>query len=170
MSASYTGGSPGSPEDGTSRDRDGSGRAHNARPRDELGRPLPRGATGIPSLPDDLLLAPDDALDEAQRLLLEGRPFQAHEVLEASWKTAPEPERPLWQGLAQLAVGLTHARRGNTAGAVTVLRRGRSNLDGYAAPHAVDVAGLRAWAEDALARLDRGDDGTGLVPPTLRRR
>ena len=34
-----------------------------------------------------------------------GRPFHAHEVLEASWKAAPPAERDLWQGLAQLAVG-----------------------------------------------------------------
>lgn len=170
MNTSYAGGSPGSPEDPTSRDRDESGRARNARPRDELGRPLPHGAAGMPPLPDDLVLAPHDALDAAQRLLDQGRPFQAHEVLEAVWKSAPEPERPLWQGLAQLAVGLTHARRGNTAGAVTVLRRGRSNLAGYAGPQGVDVPGLLVWADAALARLERGDDGTGLGSPTLRRR
>ena len=45
-------------------------------------------------------------------MLLAGRPFHAHEVLEAFWKAAPPAERDFWQGLAQLAVGLTHARRG----------------------------------------------------------
>ncbi|HEY0238968.1 MAG TPA: DUF309 domain-containing protein, partial [Friedmanniella sp.] len=84
------------------RERDAQGRAQNARPRDALGRPLPRGAVGVERVPEDLVLAPLPALAEAQRLLDAGLPFHAHEVLEASWKAAPEPERELWQGLAQL--------------------------------------------------------------------
>jgi len=95
------------------RDRDAAGRARNARPRDALGRPLARGEAGEPMLPDDLQVTPEWALATAQQLLDDGRPFHAHEVLEAAWKAAEPAERDLWQGLAQLAVGLTHARRGN---------------------------------------------------------
>jgi uncharacterized protein len=75
-------------------------------------------------MPDDLTLGPAEAAALADRLLREDRPFHAHEVLEAAWKAAPPDERDLWQGLAQIAVGLTHARRGNATGAVTLLRRG----------------------------------------------
>ena len=57
-----------------------------------------------------------------------GLPFHAHEVLEASWKAAPEAERELWQGLAQLAVGLTHVLRGNPTGATTLLQRARRRI------------------------------------------
>ena len=89
------------------RDRDAAGRARNARPRDGLGRPLPRGVAGQERIPDDLVLPPAESLGLAQQLLDEGRPFHAHEVLEASWKSAPDAERDLWQGLAQIAVGLT---------------------------------------------------------------
>ena len=71
------------------RDRDVRGRASNARPRDALGRPLAYGEAGVDPVPEDLVLAPDESLAEAQRLLDSGRPFQAHEVLEASWKAAP---------------------------------------------------------------------------------
>ena len=106
------------------RDRDDAGRPRNARARDALGRPLARGETGETPVPDGLSLSPAEALALAQRLLDSGRPFQAHEVLEASWKTAPAGERDLWQGLAQVAVGLTHAQRGNARGAVALLRRG----------------------------------------------
>ena len=95
-----------------SRDRDAAGRPRNARPRDGLGRPLKPGSEGVPRVPDDLVLPPGPALVEAQRLFDEGLPFHAHEVLEGTWKAAPAPERDLWQGLAQLAVGLTHLRRG----------------------------------------------------------
>jgi len=50
------------------RDRDAAGRPRNARPRDELGRPLPREAAGESPLPDEQALAPDAALDLAQEL------------------------------------------------------------------------------------------------------
>ena len=75
-------------------------------------------------MPDDLVLPPLESLAEAQRLLDAGRPFHAHEVLEGTWKAAPEHERELWQGLAQLAVGLTHRARGNPVGAARLLERG----------------------------------------------
>jgi hypothetical protein len=139
------------------RDRDLAGRARNARPRDALGRPLPREATAaegaVLPIPDDLDLPPDETLTQAQRLLDGGRAFSAHEVLEAAWKSAPATERDLWQGLAQLAVGLTHLQRGNHKGAVTLLRRGVARLRPYAAapPHRVDVTGVIAWADAAAA-------------------
>jgi hypothetical protein len=116
------------------RDRDPAGRPRNARPRDALGRPLPRAASpdaGQPRIPDDLALTGHDAARLADQLLRAGRPFHAHEVLEASWKTGPQQERDLWQGLAQAAVGLTHAHRGNARGAVALLRRGAARVRGY---------------------------------------
>jgi hypothetical protein len=136
-----------------SRDRDSAGRPRNARPRDGLGRPLPHGAPGVPTTPDDLILPPAEALREAERLLTAGRPFHAHEVLEAAWKAAPDDERDLWQGLAQLAVGLTHARRGNTTGAARLLLRAADRIEPYAAaaPHGVPVAALTAWARELAA-------------------
>ena len=69
------------------RDRDADGRARNSRPRDALGRPMPHGAPGVPTMPEDVVLPPAEALAEAQRLLDTGRPFHAHEVLEADRKS-----------------------------------------------------------------------------------
>ena len=142
------------------RDRDSSGRARNARPRDGLGRPLPHDASGVERVPDDLVLPPAESLVEAQRLLDAGRPFHAHEVLEGTWKAAPVGERDLWQGLAQLAVGLTHHGRGNRSGAVTLLRRGAARITPYAGapPHGIDVAGLTAFAEELARAIERGSD------------
>jgi predicted metal-dependent hydrolase len=115
------------------------------------------------------VLPPDESLREAQRLLDEGRPFHAHEVLEATWKAAPADERDLWQGLAQLAVGLTHALRGNNVGAAALLRRGAGRISPYAErrPYGVDVAGLLEWARTLAAQLDDpSEDGD---PPTAPR-
>ncbi|SEL83008.1 hypothetical protein SAMN04515665_12086 [Blastococcus sp. DSM 46786] len=148
------------------RDRDAEGRARNARPRDALGRPLPRGAVGEDRAPEGLVRPPAVALAEAQRLLDAGRPFHAHEVLEDAWKTAPEEERALWRGLAQLAVGLTHAARGNDRGARTLLERAAGSIAGYAAapPHGVDVDGLVAWARGLAAAPGAGADPAAAAP------
>jgi len=114
-------------------------------------------------VPDDLALPPREALREAQRLLDEGRPFHAHEVLEATWKSAPDAERDLWQGLAQLAVGLTHALRGNSPGAATLLRRGADHISGFTGspPHDIDVAGLCDWAITLARQLEERSDDAG---------
>jgi hypothetical protein len=132
------------------RDRDTSGRPRNARPRDELGRPLPRTDDTAAVEPDPPALPAREAIVESQRLLDDGHPFRAHEVLEAVWKETAEPaERELWRALAQLAVGLTHSARGNATGAAALLRRAADNLAPYAGTRPYDVAvdELRAWAQ-----------------------
>ncbi|MGH3341599.1 MAG: DUF309 domain-containing protein [Carbonactinosporaceae bacterium] len=138
------------------RDRDAAGRPHSARPRDASGRPLARDARGVAGVPDDLELSPDESVDEAQRLLDQGMPFHAHEVFEATWKSRSGGERPLWQGLAQLAVGLTHAQRGNARGAAALLRRGAGRIAPYtdAPPCGLAAARLVAWAEAVADRID----------------
>lgn len=145
----------------TGRDRDDAGRARNARPRDSSGRPLERGVSGVDRPDEDATLDAPEALAEAQRLLDGGFPFHAHEILEGAWKAAPDDERALWQGLAQLAVGLTHEQRGNARGAVSLLRRGAGNVaDGRAAAarHALDAAALTAWGRVRAERLEAGTD------------
>lgn len=110
------------------------------RARDSAGRPVPLGSPdAVEPVPDEAL-PPDEALALARRLLRDGRPFFAHDVLEARWKAAPEPERDLWQGLAQVCVGLTHLQRGNALGGERLLLRGAGRLEEYAGPtYDVDV-------------------------------
>jgi hypothetical protein len=151
------------------RDRDPAGRARNARPRDEAGRPLPRGAVGVERVPDDLVLPPEETVDEAQRLLDAGRPFHAHEVLEAAWKAAGPGERELWRGLAQVAVGLTHLQRGNARGAVALLHRGADNVARWhagwlgPAPAGLAVDDLVRHAQTLAARVEH--EGAGAATP-----
>jgi hypothetical protein len=150
------------------RDRDPEGRARNARPRDALGRPLPYGAVGEERAPEGVVRTPERSLAEAQELLDAGLPFHAHEVLEDAWKSAPEAERQLWRGLAQLAVGLTHAARGNARGAATLLDRGAGNIAPYAAaaPHGVAVTELAGWGRSLAADAAAGRE-LDVRPPRL---
>jgi uncharacterized protein len=151
------------------RDRDPAGRPRNARPRDGLGRPLDRSASeaDLARVPDDLTITGPDAARLADQLLREGRPFHAHEVLEAAWKSAPPSERDLWQGLAQIAVGLTHARRGNARGAVALLRRGAQRVRAHQDraeppagperdhPYGMDIPAVLAACDQLAARIER---------------
>jgi hypothetical protein len=120
-------------------------------------------------IPEDL--PPGEAVRLADELLRAGRPFHAHEVLEAAWKSGPASERDLWQGLAQIAVGLTHAHRGNARGAVTLLRRGAARVRGFQERpdgavedvYGIDVAGVLGAAEALADRVER--DGVDGLPP-----
>ena len=114
------------------RDRDDEGRARQARPRDALGRPLPYGAEGVEPVSEEPL-PPEEALAAARELMGAGRPFSAHEVLEARWKAGPIEERDLWQGLAQVCVAMTHAARGNQVGADRLFDRAAERLAAFAA-------------------------------------
>jgi hypothetical protein len=153
-----------------SRDRDPGGRARNARPRDAQGRPLPHGTQGVDRVPEDVVLTPHDAVRKAQRLIDDGYPFHAHEVFEGVWKATSGEHRELWKGLAQLAVGLTHAQRGNPKGAVALLRRGADRINLYAAspPHGLDITGLATHALGLAARIER--DGCNAATDGLRPR
>lgn len=136
------------------RDRDDAGRARNSRERDELGRPLPRGVPGVPRIPDDLSLSPAETLRYAQELLDRGLAFNAHEVLEAAWKQCPESERDLWQGLAQVAVAITHLQRGNPKGATALFGRARERLAAIPdTPYGIDLGGILENIERTLTAI-----------------
>ena len=135
------------------RDRNEQGRARQARPRDELGRPLPYGEVGVEPISEEPL-PPEETLAYARELLDAGRPFAAHEALEVRWKSCPEEERELWQGLAQLCVGLTHHERGNAVGASRLIERAARRLVAYeegAGPtYGLDLGELIACARDRV--------------------
>ena len=136
------------------RDRDIEGRARQARPRDALGRPLPYGAEGVEPVSEEPL-PPEETLRAARELVDVGRPFAAHEVLEARWKAGPVEERDLWQGLAQLCVAITHAARGNQIGADRLFERAAVRLSAFAA------TGRWAYGLDVNAVVEQARSHSG---------
>jgi uncharacterized protein len=141
------------------RDRDPQGRAKQARPRDRLGRPLPYGSVGVEPVSEEPL-PPLETISYAHEMLAEGRPFSAHEVYEARWKAGPASERELWQGLAQLCVGITHAERGNRVGALRLIGRARRRLETYAATggpvYDLDLGEIVKWIQDHERQPETG--------------
>lgn len=131
------------------------------RGRDALGRPVAADdASAVPPIPERAF-PPDEAIALAQSLLDSGRAFGAHEVLEASWKAAPVEQRQLWQGLAQVCVGVTHLQRGNRIGAVRLLQRGAGNLGTHpVAAQALAAAAAVEAGSSELPEIRLRDYGT----------
>jgi hypothetical protein len=149
------------------RDRDDAGRPKNARPRDELGRPLPPGAPNALE-PEAPARTPEEALARGIEHFNAGRYFQAHEAWEEGWHPAPELERDFWQGLTQVAVGLTHRQRGNPHGAATLLRRGARRLGHYGETHmGVPVGMISTFAADAADRVERDGVDAPIEIPSI---
>jgi hypothetical protein len=155
------------------RDRNPEGRPENARPRDATGKPLPRGSgpswrERLRALDEARALPKPEALAEAERLVLTGQPFYAHEVLEGPWHLAEPAERAFWQGLAKVAVGLTHVQRGNAVGARSVLTAGADLLAPYEDGHeGVAVSRVVAQTRALVARID-ADGMASLTPDDLK--
>jgi hypothetical protein len=88
--------------------------------------------------------------------------FECHEVWEEAWTPERGPNRLFLQSLIHLAVGLYHAERGNSPGAVRQLRKGLRKLSAYLPSHeGVDTARLHS---DALASLQHIEAGAQPVP------
>ena len=149
------------------RDRDQQGRARQGRPRDRLGRPLPYGSEGVEPVTEEPL-PPLATISYAHELLAEGRPFSAHEVYEARWKAGPASERELWQGLAQLCVGITHAERGNWVGALRLISRARRRLETYQTnggpAYGLDLSHIIEWIRSTEREPN---DGSWLIGQPL---
>ena len=114
------------------------------RPRDRLGRPLPRGTApdpSVPPVPDTSGLSDEDVLALALSLVDDGLPFHAHEVCEERWRVCEAGDRDLWRALAQWGAAETHAARGNDEGARRLAERALDGLVGCDATHAA-ISGI----------------------------
>ncbi len=134
--------------------------ARAPRARDAAGRPVPAGSPEAVEPVVERERSPAQTLALARQLLATGRPFFAHDVLEARWKVAPAQERDLWQGLAQVCVGLTHLQRGNVVGGARLLLRGADRLVGYrGTAYGVEPAEVARQAIRRAESVEAGGEG-----------
>lgn len=69
-----------------------------------------------------------EELSNGIELFNQGKFFDAHEVLEDVWRTAPAAQKQFFQGLVQVAVAFHHYSAGNRVGMKSVLERAMRNL------------------------------------------
>lgn len=81
--------------------------------------------------------------------------FQCHETLEGIWLKQEGGNKELLQGLIQLAVGYHHMLKGNSKGALTLLKRGLARVAKYK-PAALGLAlsDLCEGVQTTLAEID----------------
>ncbi|MFP5211171.1 MAG: DUF309 domain-containing protein [Acidobacteriota bacterium] len=109
------------------------------------------------------------ALAEGLACYRGGEFFLAHEHWESVWLGLQEPEKSFLQGLIQLAAAFHHLRRGNAAGATSLLRRALRRLESRPAVFGgIAVALLRADVRDWLCRLENGGSDIPQDFPQIR--
>ncbi|WP_338441413.1 DUF309 domain-containing protein [Synechococcus elongatus IITB4] len=86
--------------------------------------------------------------------------YACHDIFEALWHEAIEPDRTFLQGILQIAVGLHHLSNLNRRGATILLGEGGARLQDYQPDYAaVDVSDLLAHSEPILQSLQALTDG-----------
>lgn len=115
----------------------------------------------------------DEALTGFLEHYAAGRFFDAHEVLEASWRRSDDPAMRFLQGLIQWAVALEHHRRGNAHGARALLDRAIGNLAaGPPGSMGLDLSACHAAAPGMRRAFAAWEAGAGRpemdAPPIVR--
>lgn len=84
--------------------------------------------------------------------------YECHDLLEALWSEAMEPDRKFYQGILQLAVAFYHLSNSNWRGSVTLLGEGLHRLQGFQPEYGeVNVAHLINQCSMVLDQLQRTD-------------
>ena len=96
-------------------------------------------------------------LSQGIELFNGGEFFRCHEVLEEVWRFERGPRRQFLQAVIHVAVGFYHSQRGNTAGAVSQLRKGVEKLAAYTPLYeGMDTAQLYLDTLAAIAAIEAG--------------
>ncbi len=116
------------------------------------------------TLPENIPDAtPEVSLAAGITLFNQGDYYDCHDVLEALWMEADPTDKPFYQGILQIAVGLYHLANGNWRGAAILLGEGVNRLrpfepsyGGVAVADLVDMgwAWLVALQQTGIDRVD----------------
>jgi predicted metal-dependent hydrolase len=94
--------------------------------------------------------------------------FHAHEHWESVWIGLQEPEKRFLQALIQIAVAFHHLQAGNSAGAISLLRRVLRRIEILPPTFGgISVAPLCAEVRAWLHVLEGGQAHTSLAPPQI---
>jgi predicted metal-dependent hydrolase len=119
------------------------------------------------------------SLNNGISLFNHGDYYACHDVLEAIWMESSAAEKPFYQGILQIAVGLYHLSNHNWRGAMTLLGEGVNRLRPFEPAYAgVDIVRLVdcGWAwltalqsigADRIDSLATTLAAAQVVPPTL---
>ncbi len=92
--------------------------------------------------------------------------FEAHEVWESLWMDCTGPDRSLYQGLIQAAVGLLHFGNGNVRGARKLYGTSRAYMMKYPSPYlGLDIAAFWQQMDRCFAELLAEPDPNRLLEP-----
>jgi predicted metal-dependent hydrolase len=98
-----------------------------------------------------------------------GEFWEAHESWEVIWLPAAEPDKTFLQGIIQVSAGFHHHRRGNPAGARSLLRRGLAKLEGFPAGYrGIALQELRQAAQRWLEAIESGGGAFPQSFPEIR--
>lgn len=99
-------------------------------------------------------LLTDPRYAEGVELFNQRQFYACHDVFEALWHEAIEPDRTFLQGILQIAVGLHHLSNANRRGATILLGEGCARLQDYQPDYAdVDVTDLLESSRQILTQL-----------------
>lgn len=95
--------------------------------------------------------------------------YTCHDTLEAIWMVADTVDKPFYQGILQIAVGLYHLSNHNWRGAAILLGEGSRRLEPYEPLyHEVEVTHLLDWAAEWLLALQQlGPEQVAVVAAAL---
>lgn len=85
-----------------------------------------------------------------------GQYYACHDILEALWIEATEPEKTFYQGILQIAVALYHLSNHNLRGAMILLGEGSNRLRRYPSEYGgIDVDELLSQSAALLTALQQ---------------
>ncbi len=85
--------------------------------------------------------------------------YACHDTLEAIWMEATTAEKPFYQGILQVAVGLYHLGNHNWRGAAMLMGEGLNRLGPFEPSYAgVDVSDLRLRSQHWLMGLHQAGE------------